>query len=169
MELQDIGRISQELEEAVLKLQGREEKRMASVLGAGGEVDGQVGEQRQLPGTSPLQRQTARSGVGSPGAAGQPKAGRSAARIERSERPEESWRSAARIERSEGPEESALFLAVMELPQKYRVPVYLHYYEGYPVKECAALCGVKPSTMQTRMQRAREKLKKKLCEEEREN
>ena len=69
----------------------------------------------------------------------------------------------------EGPEESALFLAVMELPQKYRVPIYLHYYEGYPVKECAALCGVKPSTMQTRMQRAREKLKKKLCEEEREN
>ena len=114
MELQDIGRISQELEEAVLKLQGREEKRMASVLGAGGEVDGQVGEQRQLPGTSPLQRQTARSGVGSQGAEGQPNAGRSAARIERSERPEESWRSAARIERSEGPEESWRSAASME-------------------------------------------------------
>lgn len=62
-------------------------------------------------------------------------------------------------------EESALFLAVMELPKKYRVPVYLYYYEGYPVKEAAAMCGVKVSTMQTRLQRAREKLKKKLCEE----
>ena len=69
----------------------------------------------------------------------------------------------------EEPEESALFLAVMELPKKYRVPVYLHYYEGYPVKEAAALLGVKVSTMQTRLQRARERLKKKLCEPEREN
>lgn len=69
----------------------------------------------------------------------------------------------------ESPEESTLFLAVMELPKKYRVPVYLYYYEGYPVKEAAALCGVKVSTMQTRLQRAREKLKKKLYEAERES
>jgi len=69
----------------------------------------------------------------------------------------------------DSPEESSLFLAVMELPQKYRVPVYLYYYEGYPVKEAAALCGLKVSTMQTRLQRAREKLKKKLCESERES
>ncbi len=69
----------------------------------------------------------------------------------------------------ESTEESSLFLAVMELPKKYRVPVYLYYYEGYSVKEAAALCGIKVSTMQTRLQRAREKLKKKLCELEREN
>ena len=67
------------------------------------------------------------------------------------------------------PEESSLFLAVMELPKRYRVPVYLYYYEGYPAKEAAALCGIKVSTMQTRLQRAREKLKKKLCDGEREN
>lgn len=67
------------------------------------------------------------------------------------------------------PEESTLFLAVMELPKKYRVPVYLYYYEGYPAKEAAALCGLKVSTMQTRLQRAREKLKKKLYDGEREN
>lgn len=69
----------------------------------------------------------------------------------------------------DSPQESALFRAVMELPKKYRVPVYLYYYEGYPVKEAAALCGVKVSTMQTRLQRARERLKKKLCDLEREN
>ncbi len=148
MELQDIGRISQELEEAVLKLQGREEKRMASVLGAGGEVDGQVGEQRQLPGTSPLQRQTARSGVGSPGAAGQPKAGRSAARIERSERPEESWRSAARIERSEGPEESWRSAASMEQSdgpeESWRSAASMERSEG-PEESARSACGDGPS------------------------
>lgn len=69
----------------------------------------------------------------------------------------------------ESEEESSLFLAVMELPKKYRVPVYLYYYEGYSAKEAAALCGLKESTMQTRLQRAREKLKKKLCGQERES
>ena len=29
------------------------------------------------------------------------------------------------------PEHSELFHAVMALPQKYRVPLFLHYYEGY--------------------------------------
>ncbi len=60
------------------------------------------------------------------------------------------------------PEESGLFLAVMALPKKYRVPLYLYYYEDYPVKEVAALCGLKESTVQTRLQRARQKLKTML-------
>ncbi len=60
------------------------------------------------------------------------------------------------------PEESSLFLAVMALPKKYRVPLYLYYYEDYPVKEVAALCGLKESTVQTRLQRARQKLKTML-------
>lgn len=59
----------------------------------------------------------------------------------------------------ESPEGSELFLQVMALPKKYRVPVYLFYYEDYPVKEVAALCGLKESTVQTRLQRAREKLR----------
>ena len=29
------------------------------------------------------------------------------------------------------PEHSELFYAVMDLPQKYRVPIFLHYYEDY--------------------------------------
>lgn len=66
----------------------------------------------------------------------------------------------------QAPEESRLFLAVMALPQKYRAPLYLYYYEGYPVKEVAALCGLNPSTVQTRLQRAREKLKQILATEE---
>lgn len=66
----------------------------------------------------------------------------------------------------EAPEESELFLAVMSLPEKYRVPLYLYYYEDYPVKEVAALCGIPPSTVQTRLQRARQKLKDILTSEE---
>ncbi len=62
----------------------------------------------------------------------------------------------------EAPEESELFLAVMSLPKKYRVPVYLFYYEDYPIKEVAALCGLKESTVQTRLQRARAKLKEAM-------
>lgn len=64
----------------------------------------------------------------------------------------------------ETPEESEIFLAVMALPPKYRVPVYLFYYEDYPVKDVAALCGLKESTVQTRLQRAREKLRQLLKE-----
>lgn len=66
----------------------------------------------------------------------------------------------------QAPEESRLFLAVMALPEKYRVPLYLYYYEDYPVREVAALCGLKESTVQTRLQRAREKLKQTLTSQE---
>lgn len=69
----------------------------------------------------------------------------------------------------EAPEESELFLQVMALPKKYRVPVYLFYYEDYPVKEVAAICGLKESTVQTRLQRAREKLKKGMTQQKGEN
>ncbi len=64
----------------------------------------------------------------------------------------------------EAPEETGLFQAVMALPRKYRVPLYLYYYEGYPAKEIASLCGLKESTVRTRLQRARERLKKELSE-----
>lgn len=64
------------------------------------------------------------------------------------------------------PGESELFLMVMALPEKYRTPLYLHYYEGYPVKEVAALTGTKESTVQTRLQRARERLKRELLQQE---
>lgn len=66
----------------------------------------------------------------------------------------------------EDPEESGLFQAVMDLPAKYRVPLYLYYYEGYAVREVAALCGLKESTAATRLQRARQKLKETLEQEE---
>lgn len=58
-----------------------------------------------------------------------------------------------------------VYREVMALPGKYRVPLYLYYYEGYPVKEIAAMMGLNPSTVQTRLARGREKLKSILTEE----
>ena len=58
-----------------------------------------------------------------------------------------------------------LYQAVMDLPGKYRVPLYLYYYEGYAVNEVGELLGLKPSTVQTRLARGREKLKTILTEE----
>ena len=62
-------------------------------------------------------------------------------------------------------EKRELYQAVMELPGKYRVPLYLYYYEGYAVNEVGELLGLKSSTVQTRLARGREKLKTMLTEE----
>ena len=62
------------------------------------------------------------------------------------------------------PEHQALYAEVMALPAKYRLPLYLYYYEGYAVAEVGELLGLKPSTVQTRLARAREKLKRQLEE-----
>ena len=58
-----------------------------------------------------------------------------------------------------------LYRAVMDLPGKYRVPLYLYYYEGYAVGEVGEILGLNPSTVQTRLARGRGKLKTMLTEE----
>ena len=63
------------------------------------------------------------------------------------------------------PEHGELYQAVMDLPAKYRVPLYLYYYEGYSVAEVGDLLRLKVSTVQTRLARGREKLKTILTEE----
>ena len=62
------------------------------------------------------------------------------------------------------PVKAELFQEVMALPAKYRVPLYLYYYEGYSVDEVGELLKLKPSTVQTRLARARAKLKTQLKE-----
>lgn len=59
-------------------------------------------------------------------------------------------------------EESDLYCAVMELPAKYRISVYMYYYEDYSVREISDILGEKESTIQTRLMRSREKLRNKL-------
>lgn len=62
------------------------------------------------------------------------------------------------------PERSELYQAVMALPAKYRLPLYLYYFEGYAVAEVGELLGLNPSTVQTRLARARAKLRQELEE-----
>ena len=62
-------------------------------------------------------------------------------------------------------EESQVLLAVLELEDTYRVPIHLHYYEGYSVDEIAKLMGVRRGTVGSWLSRGREKLKKRLEED----
>ena len=60
------------------------------------------------------------------------------------------------------PEQSALYDKVMELTPKYRETVYLYYFEDFSVKEIADILKISETAVQTRLQRARQKLKEIL-------
>lgn len=45
------------------------------------------------------------------------------------------------------------------LPEKYKIPVYLHYIEGYSVKEIASLIKCSQAAVKKQLQRGREALK----------
>ena len=62
------------------------------------------------------------------------------------------------------PEKSALYYAVEELPLKYRQVVHLYYFEEFCVREIAAIMNISETAVQTRLLRARKKLKEKLEE-----
>lgn len=51
---------------------------------------------------------------------------------------------------------------VLKLPVKYRTVIHLYYYMGYSVSEIAELTKTNPSTVKTRLARARGQLKKTL-------
>lgn len=57
------------------------------------------------------------------------------------------------------PEERALDEALRQLAPKYRAAVHLFYYEGYSAEEIARMTGEKPSTIRTRLTRARAQLR----------
>ena len=62
-------------------------------------------------------------------------------------------------------EEKEVLESVLKLPAKYRTVIHLYYYEGYTAAEVGELLGLGPSTVRTRLARAREKLKAQLREE----
>ena len=51
------------------------------------------------------------------------------------------------------------------LPEKYAAVLYLHYYEGYSLKEIGRLLGLPSATVGTRLSRGRTLLKKALKED----
>lgn len=60
----------------------------------------------------------------------------------------------------------ALILAVKQLSKKYRTVIHLFYYEELTIGEIAAITGSKPSTVRTRLTRARRQLGSLLKGEE---
>ena len=62
------------------------------------------------------------------------------------------------------PEDRQVLEEVLRLPKKYRVPLYLHHYEGYSAAEVGAMLGLNVSTVRTRLDRARRKLRQHLEE-----
>ncbi|MBR6115446.1 MAG: sigma-70 family RNA polymerase sigma factor [Oscillospiraceae bacterium] len=57
------------------------------------------------------------------------------------------------------PETDRLTAAVLALPDRYKAPLYLFYYEGYSVKEIAGMLHQPVNTVKTRLARARKLLK----------
>lgn len=59
-------------------------------------------------------------------------------------------------------EYSEVFIALMELEEKYRLPFTLHYIEGYSIKEISKILGIGISNVKIRVFRARTKLQERL-------
>ena len=56
-------------------------------------------------------------------------------------------------------DEYMVMQAVLSLDKKYRVPIHLHYYEGYSLEEIADILHAKPATVGTWLARGRNQLK----------
>ena len=59
-------------------------------------------------------------------------------------------------------EQSDLMDALFALDKKYRIPLHLHYYEGYTIKEIAAILKLPSATVGSRLSRGRTMLKQTL-------
>jgi RNA polymerase sigma-70 factor (ECF subfamily) len=68
-------------------------------------------------------------------------------------------------EYAETPEQTQILEQVMALPPKYKTVLYLHYIEGYRVKEVADILKMKESTAKVALFRGREMLKLEMRKE----
>ena len=59
----------------------------------------------------------------------------------------------------EAPEKDTTLQLLLSLEPKYRVVLYMHYYEGYSTKEMASLLRITQSAVTTRLSRGRQMLK----------
>lgn len=60
---------------------------------------------------------------------------------------------------------ASLWSQVNQLEEKYRLPVILHYHQGLPCQEIAAILNLPPSTIYSRLNDARERLRHRLKDE----
>ena len=54
---------------------------------------------------------------------------------------------------------------VMKLPDKYRIVIYLYYFEGYKLSEMSDILEINESTLKSQLVKSRELLKERLKEE----
>ncbi len=59
-------------------------------------------------------------------------------------------------------EHSYVLDAVLALPEKYRIAIYLHYYEGYSIKEIAVITERSEAAVAQHLTRGRKRLEKYL-------
>lgn len=52
-----------------------------------------------------------------------------------------------------------LRISLIELPQKYRIPIHLYYYDGYSIKEISSIMRIKESTVKSRLLRGKKILR----------
>ncbi len=84
-----------------------------------------------------------------------------------------SWWSSKRGDTQNAPENAFIpkntdrnvWESVMSLHEKYKLPIYLYYYEGYNTEEISHMLKVNHSTVRTRLHIARKKLKIMLEED----
>ena len=79
------------------------------------------------------------------------------------------WRTAPleEAERIPAPQapDSDILEALHNLPQKYRISLYLYYYEEYSTREIASILGKNENTVSAYLSRGRRKLREYLSEE----
>lgn len=59
---------------------------------------------------------------------------------------------------------ASVYEAMMELPKEYRVILYLHFYEGYTLKEIAGMMKMNSSTLRSRFAKAKELMREYIKE-----
>lgn len=77
------------------------------------------------------------------------------------------WKRTVPLEQAVGfsrTESDETLCMLQKLPPKYRVVLYLHYYEQYTTGEISQLLKIPAGTVSTRLHRAREQLKQMLKE-----
>lgn len=64
------------------------------------------------------------------------------------------------------PENQHLLEMIMKLPSKYKIVIYLYFYEGYSLEEIAQIMNKNASTVRTWMQRGKAALKQIIEKED---
>lgn len=63
-------------------------------------------------------------------------------------------------------EDNELLKIVWSLPEKYRIPIHLFYYESYSIKDIANVLDIPEATVKIQLKRGRDKLSKILKKED---